>query len=64
LNKVKHNKSWIVQLAMGTKRKVVELVKDFVLTLDGMEIGVDFNILILGSCDILKGMDWIENNVV
>jgi hypothetical protein len=35
-----------------------------VLTLDGMETGVDFNILLLGSYDILKGMDWIEKNAV
>jgi hypothetical protein len=28
LEKVKHKKSWLVQLATGTKRKVVEMVKD------------------------------------
>ena len=27
LNKVEHNKSWLVQLATGTKRKVNEVVE-------------------------------------
>jgi predicted aspartyl protease len=62
LNKVKHNKSWLVQLATGTKRKVVELVKDCMITIDGMETSVDLNILPLGSYDILIGMDWLENH--
>jgi predicted aspartyl protease len=62
LNKVKHNKSWLVQLATGTKRKVVELVKDCMITLDGMETSVDLNILPLGSYDIIIGVDWIEKH--
>ena len=36
LNKVKHNKSWLVQLATGTKQNVVEIVKGCMITMDGM----------------------------
>jgi hypothetical protein len=38
LNKVKHKKSWLVQLATGTKRKVVELVKECIVTMDGWKL--------------------------
>jgi predicted aspartyl protease len=62
LNKIKHNKSWLVQLATGTKRKVVELVKECIVIMDGMETKVDLNILPLGSYDLLIGMDWLEKH--
>jgi len=35
LNKVKHKESWLVQLATGTKRKVVALVKECIVNVDG-----------------------------
>ena len=48
LGKVKHDKPWLVQLAIGTKWKVSEIVK---------ECEVNLNILPLGSYDVLIDMD-------
>ena len=53
LNKEKHEKSWLVQLATSTKRKVSELVKGCELDLNGFPTKVDLNILLLGSYDVL-----------
>ena len=36
--KLKHNKSWLVQLATGTKRKVSEVVEKCPLVMDGLVI--------------------------
>jgi predicted aspartyl protease len=62
LDKIKHKKSWLVQLATGTKQKVVELVKYCTIIMDEMETKVDLNILPLGSYDLLIGMDWMEKH--
>jgi hypothetical protein len=35
LPRIKHGKSWLVQLAIGTKRKVVELVKSLIRIIFG-----------------------------
>jgi hypothetical protein len=53
-------KSWLVQLATGTKRKVAEFFLDFEFILDGQCIKIDLNILPLGSYDMIIGMDWLE----
>ena len=58
--KLKHNKSWLVQLATRTKRKVSEVVEKFPLVIDGLVTYADLNFLPLGSYDILIGMDWLE----
>jgi hypothetical protein len=60
LKKLKHIKSWLVQLAIGTKRKVVEFISDFEFSLDGQNIRTNLNILPLGSYDMIIGMDWVE----
>ena len=59
LNKVKHEKPWLVQLATSTKRKVSELVKGCELDLNGFPTKVDLNILPLGSYNIIIGMEWL-----
>ena len=59
-NKVKHRKSWLVQLATGTKRKVSEVVEKCPLVMDGLVTYVDLNVLPLGSYDVLIGTDWLE----
>ena len=64
LGKVKHNESWLVQLAMGTKQKVSELVKYCEVSLNGYPMKVNLNILPLGSYDILIGIDWLEQHHV
>jgi predicted aspartyl protease len=62
LKKLKHAKSWLVQLVTGTKRKVVEFVHDCELNLDGQNIKTHLNILPLGSYDMIIVMDWLEQH--
>ena len=57
VNKLKHEKPWLVQLAMGTKRKVYEIVRDCEVNLNGFSSRINLNILPLGSYGILIGMD-------
>ena len=58
--KVKDRKSWLVQLATGTKRKVSEVVEKCPLVMNGLTTCVDLNVLLLGSYDVLIRMDWLE----
>ena len=60
LKKLKHIKSWLVQLAIGTKRKVSEVVEKCPFVMDGLVTCADLNVLPLGSYDIIIGMDWLE----
>jgi predicted aspartyl protease len=62
LKKMKHAKSWLVQLATGTKTKVVDFISDFEFSLDGQSIRKKLNILPLGSYDVIIGMDWLEKH--
>ena len=55
--KLKHRKSWFVQLATGTRRKFSEVVEKFPLVMDGL---VTYVGLPLGSYDI----DWLESHRV
>ena len=64
LGKVKHDKPWLVQLAIGTKDKVLEIVNNCEVNLNGSPTIVNVNILPIGSYDILIGMDWLEQNHV
>ena len=57
LGKVKHDKLWMIQLATGMKRKVLKIVKEFEVNLNGFLTKVNLNILPLGSYDVLIGMD-------
>ena len=57
LDKVKHEKPWLVQLAMGMKRKVSEIVRDFEVNLNGSLARINLKILPLGSYGILIGME-------
>jgi hypothetical protein len=58
----KHEKSWLVKLASGTKRKVTELVKSCSVDMKGMRTKAELNILPLGSYDFLIGMDWLDQH--
>jgi hypothetical protein len=62
LKKQKHEKSWLVQLATCTKRKVVNFIYDLEFSLDGQKIRTNLNILPLGSYDMIIGMDWLEQH--
>ena len=57
---LKHSKSWLVQLATGTKRKVSEIVEKFPLEMNGLVTYVYKDVLPLGSYEILIGIDWLE----
>ena len=60
----KFEKSWLVQLDIRTKRKVVNYVENCNFTLSEFETQVKLNVLPLGSYDVLIGMGWIEKHQV
>ena len=55
--KVKHRKSWLVQLATGTKRKVSEVVDKCPLVMNGLATCVDMNVLHL--VPMMFSLEWI-----
>ena len=57
LMRSKHEKPSLVKLAIGTKRKVIELVKSYPVDMKGLSTKAELNILPLGSYDYLIGMD-------
>ena len=60
----KFDKSWLVQLAIGTKQKVTSLVRNCKLMMSDFLTHVNVNIVPLGSYDLLIGMDWLEGHIV
>jgi hypothetical protein len=62
LKKIRHAKSWLVQLATGTKRKVVDFISDYEFSLGSQNIKTNLNILPLGSYDVIIRMDWLEKH--
>jgi len=64
LQRSKHKKSWLVQLATGAKRKINEIVKDCLIDMNGLSTKVYVNIIPLGSYDCRNGMDWLEKHLV
>jgi hypothetical protein len=64
LQRRKHGKSWLVQLATGAKRRINELVKDCPIDMNGLNTKVYLNIIPLGSYDCLIGMDWLDKHHV
>jgi hypothetical protein len=62
LPRSKHGKSWLVQLAIGARRKVNEMVKSCLIDMNGLNTKADLNILTLGSYDYLIGMDWLDQH--
>jgi hypothetical protein len=57
LKQVKHAKSWLVQLATGTKRNVTEVIPACQFIMNGLPTEETLNMLPLGSYDLLIGMD-------
>ena len=53
----KQTKPWLVQLAIGTKRRVVEVIPACQLMLGEFPTLETLNVLPLGSYDLLIGMD-------
>jgi hypothetical protein len=64
LQRSKHKKSWLVQLATWAKKKINELVKDYLINMNGLITKVDVNIIPLVSYDYLIGIDWLEKHHV
>eukprot|EP00253_Pinus_taeda_P022928 PITA_22928 len=60
LQTTKFKSPWLVQLATGTKRRVLTKVSNCPLNLAGQIITTELNVLPLGSYDVLIGMDWLE----
>jgi hypothetical protein len=60
LPRIKLGKPWMVQLAIGAKRKINEIVKACPMNMNGLNTSVDMNIIHLGSYDSLIGMDWLD----
>lgn len=48
-----------MQLATGTKKRVYHWVRSCTFELNGMHTSVHFNVLLLGSYNMLLGMDWL-----
>jgi hypothetical protein len=64
LQRSKHKKYWLVQLATRDKRKTNELVKNCPIDMNGLSTKVDVKIMPLGSYDCLIGMNWLEKHHV
>jgi hypothetical protein len=62
LSRSKIEKPWLVQLAIGKKRKIKEKVKACPLEMNGLHTKVDLNIIPLSSYDLLIGMDWLDEH--
>jgi hypothetical protein len=58
----KHEKSWLVRLAKGAKRKVVDLFKSCRVDMNGLNTKADLNIISLGSYECLIGMYWLDQH--
>jgi hypothetical protein len=57
LEKCDHSGSWLVQLAIETRRKIIEVVERCPLEFNGLCMWVYMNIFPLGSYDI--SLEWI-----
>ena len=60
LSKGTIEKYWLVQLAMGTKHKVTNYLKNYEIMMNKLNTHADLNILALGYYDLLIGMDCLE----
>jgi len=49
-------------LAIGAKRKIIELVNDYPIDMDGLCTRDEPNVISLGSYDCLISMDWVGKN--
>jgi hypothetical protein len=55
-------KSWLVQLATGTKQKVTKMIEACPFEMNGLHMQETLNILPLGSYDVLLDMDWLTSH--
>lgn len=64
LKRKKHFKSWLLKLAIGTKRKVTKIIENYPMQISELNTTVNMNILALGSYDLLIGKDLLEEHRV
>jgi hypothetical protein len=64
LQRSKLGKYWLVQLAIGAKIRINEMVKDCPMNMNGLTTKENLNIIHLGSYDYLIGMDWLDKHHV
>jgi hypothetical protein len=64
LEERKLEKSSLAQLATGTKRRIIEIVRCCPININGVNAISDMNLISLGSYDILIGMDWLDKHHV
>jgi hypothetical protein len=64
LPRSKLGKYWLVQLAIGEKRKINEMVKACPMEMNGLCTKVDLTIIPLGLYDCLISMDWLDQHYV
>jgi hypothetical protein len=57
-------KSWLVHLAIGSKRIINEMVKECIMDTNELSTRVDLNKIPLGSYDFLIGMNWLKKHHV
>ena len=57
-------KSWLVQLATWTKRKVISYVENCEIFMSQFGTQEKLNVLSLGSYDVLIGMVWLKKHRV
>jgi hypothetical protein len=57
-------KTSLVQLATGTKRRIHDMVRGCSISVNGVNTSTDLNIIPLGSYVILIGMDWLDKHHV
>jgi hypothetical protein len=62
LQQRKQTKPWLVQLAIGTRRKVVEVIPAYQFMMGEFPTQATLNVLPLGSYDMLIGMDWLATH--
>eukprot|EP00253_Pinus_taeda_P002643 PITA_02643 len=62
LQSIKFKNPWLVQLAIGAKRRVTAKVNDCSFSIAGQPVMADLIVIPLGSYDILIGMDWLEKH--
>ena len=61
LSKVRHAKSWSIQLATRARRKVTDFVVGCEIKIMNHDSKIDLNVFPLGSYDMIIGMDWLAN---
>jgi len=62
LSRSKLGNPWLVQLAIGEKRKINEMVKGCPMDMNGLCTKDDFKNIPLGSYDRLIGMVWLDQH--